>query len=192
MTTFDSIGDTELRRVGDELGASLNQIRYALTRALRRTQATLRKNAVTGLNKELHLRAMNSLRGRVKSVRMKSTVRLRSSGSNPPGEVALWIGLNDLPVSSFKGRSKQDVKGSWHNDYYFDGAFVAKSKVKNRNTIFSRKGADRLPIEEQSISIYEDSMMYIEEELFEQVEVLFWQHFKRDLQARIRFQLGGL
>lgn len=176
---IDALG---LREVANELSATDLQVRYALTRALRRTEASLRKLSSKGLTRELQLRAASVLRKRLKSI------RLRSAGKD--GGVALWYGLNPLPVSSFKGRPKEDPAGAFMGDYFFKGGFVAKSTYKGRNTIFKRQGKQRLPIAEQTITIEDRAIVYIEDEIFVQTEEIFWQHFRRDLQARVRYKLG--
>lgn len=181
MIHFD-IDAEQLGEVARELGATDVQVRYALNRALRRTEASLRKLSSKGLARELQLRTAMALRKRLKSI------RLRSKGKG--GEVALWYGLNPLPVSSFKGRPKEDGSGSWMNDFYFKDGFVAKSTYKGRRTIFKRAGANRLPITEQTITIHDDAIVYIEDEIFVQTESIFWQHFRRDLKARVQYQLG--
>lgn len=181
MIHFD-IDARGLQQVAFELDATDTQVRYALTRALRRTEASLRKLSSKGLTKELQLRAATALRRRLKSI------KLRSRGKS--GEVALWYGLNPLPVSSFKGRPKEDPAGAFMGEFFFDGGFVARSTYKNRNTIFKRQGKKRLPISEQTIAINDDAIVFIEDEIFVQTEQIFWQHFKRDLQARVKYKLG--
>ena len=187
----DSIDGEQLRRIGDEIGATLNQVRYALHSALRRTEATLRKNATSELKRRLNLRAAVAIRKRFRSLKVKSSIQMRSSGANK-GEAGIWLGLNDLPVSDFKGRPADDPAGAFLNDYFFENGFVTKSKFKGKNTIFKRAGKSRLPIQEQTIDIWNPSMEYIEADLFQSIEELFWQHFRRDLKARVQYKIGGL
>lgn len=180
-----------LVRVADELGATDKQVKFALSRALRRTEATLRRMSSKGLQKELELRAASVLRKRLKSIRLSKT-----GGLGAGNDVTLWYGLNDLPVSAFKGRPVQDhARGAsflraGSAKHFGPDSFVAKSSVKGRRSIFKRKGEDRLPIVEQLIPIENQAIVFIEDEIFDKVEVIFWQHFRRDLAARVRFQLG--
>jgi len=178
---FDIDAD-QLGEIARELGATDKQVKYALNRALRRTEASLRKLSSKGLTRELQLRTAMALRKRLKSI------RLRSGGKD--GGVALWYGLNPLPVSSFKGRPKEDPAGAFLGDWFFKKGFVAKSNYKGRNTIFKRQGDKRLPIAEQTITIEDRAIVYIEDEIFVQTESIFWQHFRRDLKARVQYQLG--
>lgn len=179
MIHFD-IDSKGLFEIADELGATDKQVRYALNRALRRTEATLRKMSSKGLTAELKLRAAAALRKRLK------TLKLRSKGDS----VGLWYGLNPLPVHAFKGRPKEDPKGAWMGDFFFEDGFVAHSTYKGRNTIFKRQGKKRLPIAEQTITVYDDAVVYIEDEIFVHTERIFWQHFRRDLTARVNYQIG--
>lgn len=170
----------DLVRVGQEIGATEKQVMFALTRAMRRTEATLRKLSAKGLAQLLQLRVLASMRKRLRSIKMKG-------GHQGFG---LWYGLNDLPVSSFKGRPKNTSTGAEFRGTQFDGGFVAKGKTKGKQTIFKRKGEERLPIVEQLLPIENKAIVFIEDEVFDQVETIFWQHFKRDLQARVKFNLG--
>lgn len=175
----------DLLRVGDEIGASEKQVMFALSRAMRRTEATLRRMSAKGLAKVLQLRAMATIRKRLKSIRMRMSSPLaREQG------MGLWYGLNDLPVSSFKGRPKNTANGATFRGVEHEGAFVARSKVKGKQTIFKRVGEDRLPIAEQLHPIESKAIEYIEDEVFDKVTEIFWQHFRRDLKARVKFKLG--
>lgn len=182
MIEFD-IDLNQFRALTEELGATPKQVKAAMARGLRRTEATLRKLSSKGLTKELQLKTATALRSRLK------TIKLRGSGEK--GEITLWYGLNPLPASSFKGAVKQDDDGAWKKDFFFKDAFVGKSKKKGQNTIFKRAGKARLPIVEQTITIEDQAFVYIEDEIFVQVLDIFWQHFERDLRARVKYNLGA-
>lgn len=169
-----------LQDVGNEIGASETQVRAALTRAMRRTEASLRRLSSQGLTKELALRSTKALRRRLK------TLKTGTKG----GEFGLWYGLNDLPVSAFKGRARNTGKGATFNGQNFEGAFVGRSKFAGKNTIFKRKTEKRLSIVEQGMPIEDKAIVFIEDEIFVQTEEIFWRHFKRDLAARVNYQLG--
>lgn len=186
MLNYD-IDWTGLARVANDLQATDKQVKLALSRALRRTEATLRRMSSKGLRQELELRTAAALRKRLKSIKLKKTGGLGNSDG-----VTLWYGLNDLPVSSFKGRPKSTAKGAEFKGNDYDGAFVGRSKVKGKQTIFRRKGKARLSITEQLVPIEDKAITYIEDEIFDKVEGIFWQHFRRDLASRVRYQIGGL
>lgn len=180
MLHFD-LDWTELRGVADELQASEKQFKAALSRACNRTAATLRKMSSRGLKDELQLRTLSAMRKRLKSIRLKS----KQQG------ITLWYGLNDIPVSSFKGRAKQVSDGATFRDQKFDGAFVARSSAKGKRTVFKRSGKGRLPISEQLMPIKDKADIFIEDNIFTQVEDIFWKHFERDLRSRVKFDIGG-
>lgn len=179
MLHFD-INVKSLRTVSDDLGASEKQYRAAFARACSRTAATLRKMSAKGLKNELQLRTLGSLRRRLKSIRLKGA----------GGGVALWYGLNDIPVSSFKGRVKQDAGGAWAGEFYHEGGFVGRSKHgKSKMTIFKRSGKKRLPIREQLQAVKDQADIYIEDEIFVEVDRIFWRHFVADIKARVKYDI---
>lgn len=179
------IGWLQLEDISQELGATPKQVKFALSRALRRTEATLRRMSAKGLTRVLQLRTLGSMRKRLKSI------KLRKLGIDAGDGVALWYGINPLPVSSFKGRPRKTDGGAEFRGQKYDGAFVAKSKIKGKQTIFKRETANPLPISEQLHDIADQAIVFIEDEVFDQIEKIFWQHFRRDLQARVKFKLGA-
>ncbi len=181
MLHFD-IDWSGLNDIGDQLGATEKQVKFALSRSLRRTEASLRRLSSKGLSDALQLRAMSSLRKRLKSIRIKAPTNGDSA--------TLWYGLNDLPVSSFKGRPYQTDTGADFKGKSYPGAFVAHSRIKGKRTIFKREGKSRLHIREQLYPIEDKAIVYIEDEVFNKTEAIFWAHFKRDLTARIKYKLG--
>ena len=173
-----------VRKINDEFANSISEkrINLSLNRALRRTEASLRRLTMKHLPKELGLRTAAALRKRVKSI--KGVVRANSS------EVVMWFGLNDLPVSSFKGRPKGTNTGAEFKGKTYQGGFIGKSKYKSKQTIFKRAGKERLPITEQLYPIHDAGVIFIEDELFDQTMDIFWRHFERDIRARIKYDLG--
>ena len=179
---FFDIDLAQLKAAGAELQASERQIKFALHYALGRTATSLRTLAARGLKSELELRTINLLRKRLKSLKL----RMNSDGEG----VQLWFGLNDMPASWFKGRPKQTSSGASVRGHEFAGAFVAKSKFKGRMTVFKRAGKQRLHITEQTLPIEDQAMVFIEDKIFDQTEQIFWRYFMRDLNARVKFQIG--
>lgn len=178
---FD-IDYSQLRRVGDELQASEKQIRNALNTALNRTATTLRTMSARGLKSELQLRTIGLLRKRLKTMKL----RMSKDGSG----AQLWYGLNDMPASWFKGRPKNNATGAAMRGQQIDGGFVAKSKFKGRQTIFKRTSKARLHIEEQNLEVEDRAIVFIEDEIFDQTEAIFWKYFTRDLRARVTYSIG--
>lgn len=176
MLSFD-IDYDQLKFAADQIGASDKVFNAMIARACSRTAATLRKLSGSGLKNELQLRALGTLRKRLKSIRLRGA----------KNGVSLWYGLNDLPVSAFKGRPRNTKTGARKGAYEIEGGFVGKTK-RGKATIFKRAGSARLPIREQLMEIKDTADIFIEDEIFTQVDRIFWQHFERDLKARDRYQ----
>lgn len=176
---FD-IDASQLNAVAAELGASEKQVKLAFSAASRRTVTTLRTMSARGLASELQLRTIGLLRRRLKAM------RLRSNGDG----VQLWYGLNDMPASWFKGRARQDASGASKHGQHFEKGFVARSKFKGRDTVFKRKGKGRLHIEEQNIKVEDEAVVFVEDEIFSELEPIFWKNFTRELTARVKYKIG--
>jgi hypothetical protein len=172
----------DLLRIGDELGASEKQIKLALSRALNRTASKLRTLSAKGLKNELDLRRASALRKRLKSL------KLRKGGIEG---VQLWYGLNDMPVSWFKGAPKQTATGATFRGKNFPGAFVARSQYAKGKTILKRKGKARLHIEEQLMPVKDQAEVFVEDRIFVQVEAIFWPEFQREIEARVKYKIGA-
>lgn len=165
-----------------DLAATEKQVKLALHRALARTATTLRTMSSRRLKDELALRIISLLRKRLKSL------KLRVSGGDG---FTLWFGLNNMPVSWFKGTPKESGAGAEFRGQSFPGAFVAKSKSKGRQTVLKRVGSARVPVAEQLLAIGDKAQVVIEDQIFVQAEQVFWKHFERDLKARVNYQLGS-
>lgn len=172
----------QLHQAGAELGATTKQVRFAVTRAAQRTASTLRAMSARGLADELQLRTIALLRRRLKTLRVRNV----DSGTS----LQLWYGLNPMPASWFKGRPRKTAAGAEKRGQQFPGAFIARSNIKGRQTIFKRSTSRRLPIAEQNLEVQDQAIVFIEDEIFAQVDEIFWRNFTRDLSARVRFDIG--
>lgn len=178
----------ELWKLQDELGATEKQFRSSLSRALRRTAATLRKEASKGLQDELQLRAAKYVRRRMRNGIFKRPKR------NQFGEVSVWFGFNDMPQRAFKGRRRKANGGAelvnrGIGRQYWKGAFVAKNS-QGKKTVFRRVGDKAYPIEAVTVPVHDRMQIYVEDEIFERVDEIFFHHFKQDLRARAQFGVG--
>ena len=183
--------DLDAKQIGQlvtELGLTERQAKYALARALRRTAATLRKMSETGLKSDLDIRKLAYLRRRLRFSRF-------SRGSLEGAR--LWYGTNDMPVSALRGSIRKTKDGASFSgkagSHSYDGGFVGKSKrgwTKNRRTIFVRKSGKRLPISEVQLPVKDRMDIFIEDEVFDQIDGIFWKHFERDMLARAKFGVG--
>ncbi|MDT9046491.1 MULTISPECIES: hypothetical protein [Enterobacteriaceae] len=180
MIHFD-IEWNDLLRIGDELGASEKQIKLALARALKRTASKLRTLSAKGLRDELELKRLNALRKRLKSLKLRGGIE----------GVKLWYGLNDMPVSWFKGTPKQTATGATFRGKGFPGAFVARSRYAKGKTIFKRAGKARLHIEEQLMPVRDKADVFVEDRIFVQVDAIFWPLFQREIEARVKYKIGA-
>ena len=181
MLHFD-LNASDLQAVSDQLGASEKQFKFALSSAIRRTVTSLRTMAARGLRDELELRKIGLLRKRLKTAKIRF---------GDDGGMQLWFGINDMPVSWFKGRPAQNQTGASMRGQQFANAFVAKSAIKGRNTIFKRKGKERLHIEEQNLAVQDKAQTFIEDKIFTETETLFWKYFDREIKARVKYNIGA-
>lgn len=179
----------ELFKLQDDLGATEQQFRSALSRALRRTAGTIRKEASKGLQDELQLRAAKYVRRRLRNAMFKRPKKNRF------GEVSVWFGFNDLPLRAFKGRAR-NVKGGAEfvsrgvgRHFYKDG-FVGKMYNSRTRTIFQRVGEKSRPIQGVTVPVHDRMQIYVEDEIFTRVDEIFMHHFMQDLRGRTKHGAG--
>lgn len=177
MIRFD-VDPMEIKELQLELGATIDQLRFAITRALQRTAKTLQKNARSALTHGLDLRRQNALRKRLKGLKIKRKGR----GDNML--LTLWFGLNDLRVGDIKGSPMQTAEGAQFNGVKYPGAFVAKARSGKR-TIFKRSGRGRFPIVEQTYPIADRAEVILEDEVYPDIADIFMTHLRMDLRARV-------
>jgi hypothetical protein len=180
MIHFD-IDVNELKSIGDELGASEKQIKLAFSRALQRTASKLRMLSTKGLKSELQLQRVSALRKRLKTIRLRRGME----------GIQLWYGLNDMPISWFKGTPTQTPTGAQFRGVEYPHAFVASSRYAKGKTILKRKGKSRLAVEEQLYPVKDKADVFIEDKIFVELESIFWPLFRRELAARVKYQIGA-
>lgn len=181
---FDAKGLLDLV---DELGATEMQAKFALSRALRRTAATLRRLSERGFKSELDLRKVAYIRKRLKSI------KFRQASFEGAG---IWYGLNDLPVSMMRGSIKENKPSGASfsgkvGNYSFKNGFVAKGQNGRGRSIYYRETKARLPIEEARAPIKDKLDVYIEDQIFDKIDDIFWKFFEQDLTARVKFGVGA-
>ena len=180
MLEFD-IDYGQIVELQDQLGASERQIEMAFGRALNRTAATLRRMSSKGLKDELQLRNAGAIRKRLRTIKLKKGRYLDA--------VKLWYGTNDLPVSAFKGTPKKTAKGASFRGQDFPGSFISKGRDGKR-TIFKRVGSGRLPIVEQTMPVKDKMDIFLEDQIFTEIDTIFFKHFAADLRARTIYGAG--
>lgn len=180
--------DFDAKQIGNlitELGLTEKQAKFALSRALRRTAATLRRMSERGLKSELDIKKLAYLRRRLRFSRFS---RGTFEGAR------LWYGANDIPVSALRGRIKKTGKGASFSgkagSEEFAGGFVRKSRRGWGRTIFVRKGKKSHPIGEVELPVKDKMDIFVEDEVFDQINDIFWKHFERDMTARAKYGVG--
>jgi len=182
MLQFD-IDAGEIRAIAREFGASNKQLKFAYSRALRRTATTMRSRARKGLKDRLGLRNAKEIRKRLYGFRFMR-------GKGDLGGVRMWFGLNDLRVSSFKGRVRETASGAAFARGEIEDGFVARNR-KGQRTIMKRVGRERYPIHEARAGIEDEAQTFIEDEVFDDVEEVFYKNFRAEIRARTIYDVGA-
>jgi hypothetical protein len=176
--------DIDAKKIGNlitELQLTERQAKFALGRAFRRTAATLKKLSERGLKSELDVKKMAYLRRRLRFSRFS---RQSFEGAR------LWYGANDIPVSALRGKLSTSGTGASFagkaGSEEFKGGFVRNSRRGWGKTIFVRKDKARLPIYEASMPVKDRMDIFVEDEVFDKINDIFWNHFERDMKSRAR------
>lgn len=170
----------EIERLIADLKPSESIVGKSMSRALRRTAQTLRVRASKRIVPELQLRRAMDFRRRLKDMR----ARIHKS----QGHIGIWVGLNDMAVSQFKGRAREYAGGAIFRQTEFPGAFVAKHR--GRRSIWKRRSRGRFPIVEQTLPIKEQVDVILEDEIFPEAVELFMKYLLADLRARTIYGVG--
>ncbi len=178
MIIFD-FEDERLFEVADAYGATPKQVKLAGIRAARLSAGTLRRISSKGLKTELGLRNVTALRRRIKAYRTDS----RWSGYK------VWFGANDLPASAFKGRAKKVPGGIMLGDVMIYGAFFVRFNGKRKIAV--RHGSGRWSIGEATISVNDRMMIWLEHNVFVDVNSIFMKHFVSEIRARTMLDIGA-
>lgn len=170
----------DFERIVSDLQASEKDVRKAMSRALRRTASALRVAASKRVVPELQLRRAMEFRRRLKPMKIRI--------NKDTGRVGIWVGLNDMGVSRFKGRMREYSGGALFRQTEFPGAFIAKHR--GRRSIWKRSARGRFPIVEQTLAIKEQVDPILEDEIFPDAVSIFMRLFAADLKARTIYGVG--
>lgn len=177
----------ELKAIQSLIGANTTEMLKAYNRALSRTAVTIRKLSLKMMKDSLQAKNAALIRRRLKQFKVKQ------SGKNLD-ELRLWFGLNDLPASALKGRSRRKGSKKKPNGAMFipaspalkpvheDKGFVAK--VKGPRSVFTRNGKERWKISEAKVNI-QPIQEEIEDDIFVLLPDIFLKHFETDLRGRV-------
>jgi hypothetical protein len=180
MLAFD-FDARQIAEIAKEFDATDKQISQAYSRALRRTASALKTKAGKELRVRLGLRTAAVIRRRLAGFSFKKDGAL--------GSVRMWFGMNDIPVSGFKGRPVLVAGGAALGNRNFPGAFIGKNS-KGVKTIMRRVGAARFPIVEQSVPIGDEMQVFVEDEVFADIDDIFFRNFRAEIRARTIYGVG--
>ncbi|AFO91534.1 hypothetical protein [Phaeobacter inhibens] len=181
MLPFE-IDESELRRIADEFDADKDVLRASFSRALKRTAQAIKTRARKELRTELELRNAAEIRKRLHGFRYKR-------GAYDLGEVRMWFGLNDMRVSAFKGRASRTASGARFAGQDFPGAFVGRNR-KGKQTIMRRAGHRAWPIKEEVMPVNDKAQTYIEDQVLDDFEEVFFKVFRAEVRARTLYGIG--
>ena len=159
---YESLNDVrEMFKLTDK------QFNASLKRAVSRTAGSAR----SAISKEKlgisDLRRTTAIRKRVKPLQ-------RSTG--------IWIGINDLWASEFKGRPRRTPTGIDFRGKHFEGAFLVRLPNSKRNRIFKKRSDGK--IEELTIPIATAALRYLEKHVLPDLPEKLFHHFKTDVEFR--------
>lgn len=163
--------------LANSFGATEAQVTASLKSTYTKMARWLRAASVKGLSKKLRI-PQHILRSRLKSYRLQGGV----SGS---GEAKVWYGLRDIPLIRLKPReTRKGVRTA--NGIEVEGAFIAK--LFGRLQVLKRAGKGRTPLRVQYATIYDDAIVYIEDELIgtAQFDAQFFKFLEHELKWRTR------
>ena len=161
---------SELERLQASVASTPGAWEKAINIAVRRTQASARKQISKGL-KPLHsLRRVTALRRRIKNLRADTS----------KSKAGLWIGLNPLGMSEFTGRPKRSGRGVTFRGKEYKGAFLVRFK-SGKQKVVERTGKERLPIREIGVDIYEKSVGFLEDSVVDALPDYFMHHLENQL-----------
>ena len=144
------------------------QFNASLKRATSRTAGTARSAISKSKLGIGDLRRTTAIRKRVKPL-------FRSAG------VGVWIGINDLWASEFKGRPRRLPNGIDFRGRFFQGAFLVKFAGSKRNRIFKNVDGE---LEEVTIPIAEQAVAYLEKHILPDLPEAMLNHFQTDVEFR--------
>jgi hypothetical protein len=194
-----------LQSLRHALGATESQMTAAFNKALRQTVNAVYKESVT-----LMLHTTGAKNRKVVQGRMRRAVKVVGSSGQAPGGGRIWFGLDDMPVSTLRGKMKskrgirpqdrkRDVLGRFlparggHNATFtpaspelqvetFNNSFLGV--VKGRRSIWVR--TTRGHVHEAKIAIYRSMTREIGESLSDKANAMLMDFFEKDLAGRIR------
>jgi len=176
---YMQLDDGQLNRIVD-LFADLSPriIKLAFHRAQRRTEATVRQQAMRMMQQRLQLVA-----GAQKRLRKRVQAHMKPSAADA-SEMKYWFGLNDLDPALFRGGIRRVKGGLMIRGTYYERAFVAVLSGKKK--VMQRVGKAAYPVVSLTVPISDELTVALEDDLFERIPDIFLRHFETDLRARVK------
>lgn len=168
-----------LAQLVQDFQATEAQAEAAFRSTLNRMAQWLRTRSVRDLSGKLKLQ-QKILRRRLKTFRLQGGRSARNVG-----EVKVWYGLNDIPLSWLKPREASGGVRA-QGGRFVEGAFIAK--LHGKPQVLKRVGKARVPLEVQYAAIANDAQEYIEDFVLADAEFenRFMETFTRELRWRTR------
>lgn len=166
------------RLVGLFADLSPQLIKLAFHRAQRRTEGTIRQQAVRLMQQRLNLAA-----GAQKRLKTRIQAYMKPSAADA-SEMKYWFGLNGLDPAMFRGGIRRVKGGLMIRGIYYERAFV--SLIGGRKKVMQRVGQSAYPIVNITIPISDEMTVALEDELFERIPDIFLRHFETDLRGRVK------
>lgn len=172
------VDGAELARIADDLQATDAQAGKALFSTLNKMASWLRAESVRRLARHLKLPA------RIARRRLfRFALRRRGNG----GEVVVFYGLN--PIALVYMTARQTKTGVTAGAHKRKGAFIAQGRGKNQQ-VFKRRGKARLPLDKQTLEIYDEAQVFIEDNLLgtDEFDRKFLGFYEHEIKWRTRTQ----
>lgn len=193
------IDTAALRSVKAALDASESQMVAAFHKALRQTVNRLYKESVAMMLDETGAKNRKVVQRRIR----QSTKKV---SGNQPGTGKVWFGLNDMPISTLKGRIRnprpfrrqRDAKGRFITAKGARGAtFTPKSShlapvtflnsfgatVRGKRSIWIRE--DNGHVTEARVAVYNPMISAVQSDLFSHASETLMDYFTKDLRGRV-------
>lgn len=172
MITVD-IDAAELASVQRTLNATNAQIDRASVRSVNKTLAWVRSQGGRLLARE-HDVPLKTLRGRLRVG--------KASAGTPRGSA--WFGTRPIKAV-YAGRPLESLGGTKVRGHFFPGSFVARMPSGHFG-VFKRRGAARLPIDEQMIRLHqaEAVLQGIADRAPERLRTIYAQELNYELNVR--------
>ena len=91
-------------------------------------------------------------------------------------------------MSAFKGRPQKVSGGIKFGETMIHGAFVAK--LNGKRGVYRRTGPGAFPIAEVSLPVSDRMMVFLEDNVFVDVDTIFFKHFRAEIRARTILGVG--